>query len=201
MNSFEEKLLRLKQELRATEDGDVAKALQMTSAAFSERKRRESFPVDRLFALQEGGRPALDVAYVLTGMRLQGHARTSTEATLRVSYERGDEELVRLAERAAQTQADEQERRKPRYRLLLDLADHCDEQHLELAVEVMKALRAASTHVARSKARPLPDADATSPKPERSITLARKVYNGPIENIAGRDVIHHAPAPARRKKP
>nr|WP_256099277.1 helix-turn-helix domain-containing protein [Variovorax sp. SG517] len=66
---FDYQLLRLKRELRVSTDGEVAKALGMTKAAFSERKRRNSFPKDKLLALV-GFRPELkvDAAYVLTGI-------------------------------------------------------------------------------------------------------------------------------------
>lgn len=70
MGDFTHKLLRLKQVLGVTEDREVAEALGMTKAAFSERKRRDSFPEDKLRALVSR-RPnlALDPQYVLTGAR------------------------------------------------------------------------------------------------------------------------------------
>lgn len=68
MREFDLQLLRLKQALRITEDQDVAEALGMTKAAFSARKVRQAFPVDKVKALA-AERPELnlDVKYVLTG--------------------------------------------------------------------------------------------------------------------------------------
>lgn len=68
MQEFDQQLLRLKAQLRVTSDQDVAALLGMSKAAFSDRKRRGSFPVDKLQALAHQ-RPdlPLDVLYVLTG--------------------------------------------------------------------------------------------------------------------------------------
>lgn len=73
MNFFEEATLRLKQQLRVTEDKEVAEALGMSAGAWTKRKRRESFPEDKLFALA-ARRPDLnlDVAYILTGKKMTG---------------------------------------------------------------------------------------------------------------------------------
>lgn len=68
MQEFEQQLLRLKTMLRMTSDQDVAAALGMSKAAFSDRKRRNSFPADKLYALA-ATRPDLviDAEFVLTG--------------------------------------------------------------------------------------------------------------------------------------
>lgn len=72
VSEFEEQLLRLKQQLGLSEDKDVAAALGMEKAAFSARKARNAFPVDKLHALHSR-RPelGLDVGYVLTGRTAQ----------------------------------------------------------------------------------------------------------------------------------
>lgn len=69
MNFFEEAALRLKQQLKATEDKQVAEALGMTGSAWTQRKKRNSFPEKELYALV-AKRPdlGLDVDYVLTGI-------------------------------------------------------------------------------------------------------------------------------------
>jgi hypothetical protein len=69
MRTFDQQLLRLKQQLDMTEDQAVAAALSMSKAAFADRKRRGAFPVDKLKALA-ADRPELhlDVKYVLTGV-------------------------------------------------------------------------------------------------------------------------------------
>jgi hypothetical protein len=68
MNTFEERTLRLKQELRVTDDKDVAKALGLGVTNFSQRKVRNSFPELHLWAMVGKG-ASVDVAYVLTGKR------------------------------------------------------------------------------------------------------------------------------------
>ena len=69
MNFFEEATLRLKQQLKVTEDKAVAGALGMTGNAWTMRKRRRNFPETELYALA-AKRPdlGLDVHYVLTGL-------------------------------------------------------------------------------------------------------------------------------------
>lgn len=68
MDSFEKILLRLKEQLGVQVDKEVATLLGMTPTAFNARKKRDSFPEDKLLALA-ARRPELllDVSYVLTG--------------------------------------------------------------------------------------------------------------------------------------
>lgn len=70
MDLFSDCLSRLKHELRVSKDGEVAAALALSKTAFSERKKRGSFPEKELIALAKE-RPDLgiDVHYVLTGER------------------------------------------------------------------------------------------------------------------------------------
>lgn len=69
MNDFDAALLRLKGQLGLTEDQAVASLLGLSKASFSDRKRRGSFPEDKLRALAQQ-RPDLniDVDYVITGV-------------------------------------------------------------------------------------------------------------------------------------
>lgn len=69
MNFFKEATLRLKQQLKVTEDKQVAELLGMSPRAWAGRKRRDSFPEKELYALA-AKRPelGLDVHYVLTGL-------------------------------------------------------------------------------------------------------------------------------------
>lgn len=68
MDFFSDALSRLKYLLHVSKDGEVAEALGFSKTAFSERKKRGSFPADELRALAQR-RPDLgiDVDYVLTG--------------------------------------------------------------------------------------------------------------------------------------
>lgn len=65
MNAFDAQLLRLKEALGVTQDQDVAAALGLTKQAFSIRRKRGSFPTDKVLALVS--KMGLDAALVLTG--------------------------------------------------------------------------------------------------------------------------------------
>lgn len=69
MNFFEEATLRLKQQLKVTEDKQVAELLGMTRNAWTLRKRRGNFPEKELWVLL-AQRPELklDMGYVLNGI-------------------------------------------------------------------------------------------------------------------------------------
>ncbi len=68
MNFFDEAALRLKQQLKVTENKQVAEALGMTGNAWTMRKRRDAFPEMELRALaQQRPELGIDVEYVLTG--------------------------------------------------------------------------------------------------------------------------------------
>ena len=68
MDFFEEATLRLKQQLKVSEDRQVAEFFGMTGKAWAARKRRDSFPEKELWALS-AQRPDLnlDVDYILNG--------------------------------------------------------------------------------------------------------------------------------------
>lgn len=78
MDFFSDSLDRLKHELRVSKDGEVASALGMTKTAFSERKKRGSFPEKELRALA-AERPEIDVRYVLTGERESRQAESQDQ--------------------------------------------------------------------------------------------------------------------------
>lgn len=69
MNLFLEALARLKTQLRVGQDKEVAAYLGMSTTAFAERKKRESFPERELLSLKER-RPelGLDIDYIFTGI-------------------------------------------------------------------------------------------------------------------------------------
>ena len=69
MDFFSDSLLRLKHYLRVSKDQEVANALGLSKTAFSERKKRSSFPEKELRALaQQRPELGIDVDYVLTGI-------------------------------------------------------------------------------------------------------------------------------------
>lgn len=84
MDFFDEAALRLKQQLKITEDKAVAEFLGFKPSAWVNRKKRNSFPDKELYALA-AQRPDLeiDVQYVLTGKHT--HAVNETSATYSVS--------------------------------------------------------------------------------------------------------------------
>jgi hypothetical protein len=68
MNFFDEASLRLKQELKVTEDKQAAELLGLSASAWKQRKTRDSFPEKELWALSAQRRD-IDVTYVLRGVR------------------------------------------------------------------------------------------------------------------------------------
>jgi len=83
---FSKILERLKWELRVSSDKEVAQLLGMSKTAFSERKRRSAFPVDRLLDLK-ARRPELDLdeIYILTGVKKDDPNRKNVELAQQVS--------------------------------------------------------------------------------------------------------------------
>jgi hypothetical protein len=71
VKKFDQQLLRLKTVLGVTSDQEVAGLLGLTKAAFSDRKKRDSFPEDKLLALvAREPKRGIDAHYVLTGEHL-----------------------------------------------------------------------------------------------------------------------------------
>lgn len=68
MDFFQETLLRLKSQLKMERDQEVAEVLGLTKSAFSERKKRGSFPEKEVLALAQK-RPdlGLDLDFIFTG--------------------------------------------------------------------------------------------------------------------------------------
>lgn len=111
MGNFEDILIRLKQQLGVATDKEAASVLGLTPSAFNDRKKRGSFPLDKLRALK-ASMPKLNVDYILTGSAAALIAADLTEAkrelieyerTLNVFYGVSDAERpdAELAERAA----------------------------------------------------------------------------------------------------
>lgn len=116
MKQFDQQLMRLKSMLGVTGDQDVAALLDMSKAAFSDRKKRDSFPEEKLRALAQR-RPDLpiDVEYVLRGetarMRYErdhpGQPASIAEVTayaMREALTPDEEELLSLFRKASLAQ-------------------------------------------------------------------------------------------------
>lgn len=68
MNFFEEATLRLKQQLRTTQDKEIALVLGLSAQSWVGRKKRGTFPEKELRAVaQQRPELGIDVDYVLTG--------------------------------------------------------------------------------------------------------------------------------------
>lgn len=97
---LEMQLLRLKEVLGVTREGDIAAALGMSHGAFSQRKNAGSIPEDRLLALRRT-RPDFDVIYVLTGVRWAASAKTGGADLVDIGIALGNDEVARSGLRAA----------------------------------------------------------------------------------------------------
>jgi transcriptional regulator with XRE-family HTH domain len=101
MDFFSDSLERIKHYLRVSKDQEVAEALGMSKTAFSERKKRGSFPEKELRALAQQ-RPDLgiDVEYVLHGRASAMALGTASQVGARLRAERlrinwGDADMAR----------------------------------------------------------------------------------------------------------
>lgn len=151
MNFFDDATLRLKQQLGVTKDKDAAEHLGLSPVAWAGRKRRGLFPETELYALV-AKRPELqlDVAYVLKGERQPRHARMQIDHVAAWAGQQGTELAAQFAKDLIESTATRTASRKDAYLLLVDLADHCDDERFKLLVEVAKALRLASVQASKS---------------------------------------------------
>lgn len=135
MNFFEEATLRLKQQLKVSEDQRVAEFFGMTGKAWTARKRREAFPEKELYALA-AKRPDLDldVAYVLTGERVAAGARQSLAQLGRVVTEMGNPAVIAELDRALKQEAAAAAKRRPLYERLENALDLCSDSDLQLVM-------------------------------------------------------------------
>lgn len=138
-SSFEEKLQRLKRVLSLSQDQEIASALGMTKAALSERKRRNSFPDERVMGLLSQY-PDLDVGFILTGGSGAAGDRRQLRADLETAWRKGGLEALLDA-----VNSDEIIRRTrlDRQHQLSALAAACSDQDLELLLRL--AARLSST--------------------------------------------------------
>lgn len=183
MNFFDEAALRLKQQLKVTENKQVAEALGMTGNAWTMRKRRDAFPEMELRALaQQRPELGIDVEYVLTGGRLSTQQRRG--------YERRLEELQALpgsndeksalvdfmGEIAAQTATDN--KRASIYRAIIDELRACSDETVALALTlVVKLSKAEQTEAMEADAQR--HNEQALKDLERTMRTGKKQRNGP----------------------
>jgi hypothetical protein len=135
MRKFDQQLLRLKSMLGVTSDQDVAALLGLSKAAFSDRKRRDAFPEDKLLALVATRTDlAIDPQYVLTGVAAKDRFITERGLSPR-DYLELTEWAMERSENTAETSAGS----PPKLPTLADLPP--DEQ---LLLEAYRGLTAAA---------------------------------------------------------
>lgn len=84
---FSDSLSRLKHALRVSKDQEVAEALGLSKTAFSERKKRESFPIKEVFELaQQKPELGLDPDWIVTGTSIHTETQDRTEEILLQHY-------------------------------------------------------------------------------------------------------------------
>lgn len=108
MDLFSDVMARLKHQLRVSKDQEVATFLGISKTAFSERKKRNSFPERELLALAKK-RPELgiDTHYVLNGVTAKDTAsRMLTNFGPRLREVRGDQSPAVFAKRIGVTTSD-----------------------------------------------------------------------------------------------
>ncbi|MBS6284313.1 helix-turn-helix domain containing protein [Haemophilus parainfluenzae] len=136
MNSFKEKLLRLKNELNVATDKEIAEILGMKPTAFNGRKTRESFPEKELFALKaKCPELNLDMDYILLGHR-------------RETYEAIEQEMLKDMPKPDEPHFDpnrEMENLMPAENLLLQYFRTADKEGKEMILNVAKMAAKANT--------------------------------------------------------
>lgn len=176
---FEGRIRRLKECLGLAEDQEVARALGLTKAALSDRRKRGSFPEGKVIAAK-ARYPGLDVHYVLTGLREQGHAAAVIERATAHAAKGNHPDRARLEAGLAAHGAKEAE--------VHMLLPYCDDDALDLLIRL--AARLAST---AAKSRPAPNvAPPAAPKAQRGAGVRiddDTHYHGPVGNVAGRDIV------------
>lgn len=192
MENFDQQLLRLKQALGVTSDQDVAAALGLTKAAFSDRKKRGAFPEEKLYALA-AKRPELhlDVLHVLVGDKKDAVVRLTIaelEAALAFGADRGGT----IAEQLDRAGALVEQMRKP-------LPD--DEQQLlnsyrrcsfEAKADLIQraALLSSGLPIVDFKRNEAPKADKKKAAAAKSFEGSQQVFHkAPKGGVAGRDIV------------
>ncbi len=140
MDFFSDSLSRLKHYLRVSKDQEVAAALGLSKTAFSERKKRNSFPEKELRALaQQRPELGIDVEYVLTGgtltQRERDHLESARAMTLQLPVEEAEKQrLLTRLEDGFLRQATQNLERQLEYTKLLEMLNSCSDESLRLVL-------------------------------------------------------------------
>lgn len=132
MNDFDNRMRRLKRVLGLSQDKDVATVLGMTKASLSDRKRRGSFPDDRVVALV-AKYPDLDVQFVLTGAG--GSDRRAENSKLAAALGAGAGPLETLLDSVIRRGV-EQRTRAEQEHALSELVARCADEDVDLLLRL-----------------------------------------------------------------
>lgn len=138
MREFDRQLIRLKDALGVTEDQEVAKALGLSKAAFSDRKKRGVFPDDKLFTLSmKHPELSIDVYFVLTGSpspadRVGEQLQAAAKFQAGAPVTDGSEQVASLLAKAMVDHAALRASRKEKMSELNALLDGCSDEDFEL---------------------------------------------------------------------
>ena len=158
MNFFDEATLRLKQQLKVTEDKQAAEALGLTGNAWTMRKRRSAFPEKELRALaQQRPELGLDVDYVLTGGQLtqreRGQLESARALTLQLPMDEVEKQrLLALINYGFLQQATQNAARQQDYEKLIAALNTCSDESLRLVLLVTEKCRLADQVASRKRA-------------------------------------------------
>lgn len=138
---FDAALLRLKGVLKVRTDKDVAQWLGISATALNDRKKRNSFPEEKLRALaQQRPELGLDVEYVLTGGRLTARERSMFDSARAATLAAGSlneadrNRMLALADRGALEHAAQNARREGMYEKIRDLLGGCTDESVQLVL-------------------------------------------------------------------
>lgn len=203
MNDFDNRMRRLKKVLGLSQDKDVATVLGMTKASLSDRKRRGSFPDDRVVALV-AKYPDLDVQFVLTGMG--GSDRRSENSKLAAALAAGVGPLEALLDDVIRQGVEQRGRMEQEYSLS-ELVKRCADEDVDLLLRLAGRLASSRQRHAgisgraqsgAGKVAAAADLIASLPEGSKVLVVSATEAKGPTNPKATRKA---APGAASKKMP
>ncbi|MFQ5672853.1 MAG: helix-turn-helix domain-containing protein [Nitrospinales bacterium] len=119
--SLIEVIKRIKSALKLRYDYEVAKKLNLSETALSERKRRNSIPTDKLIILCE--REGINLDWLLTGKENNVFASRTTGSSTALYETTDDPKLKKMIEQFQRIYKEGDYRKLASLQLLLDLFD------------------------------------------------------------------------------
>ncbi|MDR2188926.1 MAG: helix-turn-helix domain containing protein [Azonexus sp.] len=156
MDFFEEAALRLKQQLKVTEDKGVAEFLGISASALNMRKKRGNFPEKELRALAQR-RPELgiDVDYVLAGsvltplqqQRLEDNRQAAIRAGLDAATTQSLIDGIAAANKASNA------RRAEAYKRVIELLEFMTDEGVVTSIQQLELVLRADQNQSWQKTR------------------------------------------------